>query len=79
MSSNKKLAVWTIADYGESQILRLGGNVILTRLLVLELFGLMALINTFVQSLNLFSDRDIKTTIIRSPRGEDPVCLNFYS
>ena len=36
----------------------------------------MALINTFIQGLNLFSDLGIKTSIIRSPRGEDPVFLN---
>lgn len=80
MSSIKKKAIsgtiWTIAGYGSSQILRLGGNIILTRLLVPELFGLMALMNTFIMGLNLFSDIGIRPSIIRSSRGDDPVFLN---
>jgi len=48
MSSVKQLAVrgavWTIASYGLSQVLRLGSNLILTRLLVPEMFGLMSLV-----------------------------------
>ncbi|MDJ0729725.1 MAG: oligosaccharide flippase family protein [Crocosphaera sp.] len=80
MSSIKKKAItgtiWTVVGYGGSQVLRLGGNIILTRLLVPELFGLMALINTFITGLNLFSDIGIRPSIIRSPRGDDPVFLN---
>ena len=80
MSSIKKKAItgtiWTIAGHGGGQILRLGSNLILTRLLVPELFGLMALINTFIAGLNLFSDIGIRPSIIRSPRGDDPVFLN---
>ncbi|MDJ0843664.1 oligosaccharide flippase family protein [Crocosphaera sp.] len=80
MSSIKKKAItgtlWTVAGYGTSQILKLGGNIILTRLLVPELFGLMALMNTFIMGLNLFSDIGIRPSIIRSSRGDDPVFLN---
>ena len=82
MSSNslKQLAVrgtvWTIAGYGTSQILRFGSNLILTRLLVPELFGLMALVQVFLQGLTLFSDIGIRPSIIRSDRGDDPVFLN---
>ncbi|MEL6493888.1 MAG: oligosaccharide flippase family protein [Cyanobacteria bacterium J06623_7] len=82
MSSNslKKLAVrgtvWTVAGYGTSQILRFGSNLILTRLLVPELFGLMALVQVFLQGLTLFSDIGIRPSIIRSDRGDEPVFLN---
>ncbi len=76
----KKLAIkgtlWTIAGYGGSQVLRLGSNIILTRLLVPDLFGLMALINTFILGLQMFSDVGITPSIIRSPRGEDPTFIN---
>ena len=58
--------------------MRLISNLILTRLLVPELFGLMALVNTFIQGLFLFSDVGIATSIIRSPRGDDPVFLNTW-
>ena len=78
--SLKKLAIrgatWTIFGYGTSQILRLGSNLILTRLLVPELLGLMALVNVFIIGLNLFSDIGIGPSIIQNKRGEDPDFLN---
>ena len=69
-------AVWTIVGYGFSQSLRLGSNLILTRLLVPDLFGLMALVNVFIIGLGLFSDIGINPSIVRSKRGDDPVFLN---
>lgn len=80
MSSLEKKAItqsfWVIFGFGGSQFLRLIGNLILTRLLVPELFGLMALVQTFVMGLYLFSDIGITPSIIRSKRGEDPIFLN---
>lgn len=79
-TSLKKQAVrgtiWTIIGYGSSQVLRFGSNLILTRLLVPELFGLMALVQIFIMGLTLFSDIGINPSIIRSDRGDDPVFLN---
>jgi O-antigen/teichoic acid export membrane protein len=68
--------VWTVLGYGTSQILRLGSNLILTRLLVPELFGLMALVNVFIIGLHLFSDIGIIPSIVQNKRGDDPVFLN---
>ena len=68
--------IWTIAGYGTSQVLRFGGNLILTRLLVPELFGLMALVQVFITGLTLFSDVGIQPSIIRSDRGDDAVFVN---
>jgi O-antigen/teichoic acid export membrane protein len=80
MSSIKKLAIrgtiWTIAGYGASQVLRLGGNLILTRLLEPKLFGLMALVYVFITGLHLFSDLGLGTSIIQNKRGDDPAFLN---
>ncbi len=80
MSSLKKLAirgtVWTIAGYGASQILRLGSNLILTRLLEPKLFGFIALVYVFITALHLFSDLGISTSIIQNKRGDDPAFLN---
>jgi O-antigen/teichoic acid export membrane protein len=80
MSSIKKLAirgtVWTIASYGSSQILRFGSNLILTRLLTPDVFGLMALVYVFITGLHLFSDIGIGTSIIQNKRGDDPKFLN---
>ena len=80
MSSLKKLAIrgtiWTIAGYGAGQALRLGGNLILTRLLEPELFGLMALVYVFITGLHLFSDLGIGTSVVQNKRGDDPAFLN---
>ena len=80
MSSLKELAlrgsVWTVAGYGLSQILRLGCNLVLTRLLFPEIFGLSALITVFITGLHMFSDVGIGPSIIQNDRGDDPVFLN---
>lgn len=64
-------SVWTIGGYGTSQVLRLGSNLILTRLLFPEAFGLMALVNVFMQGLAMFSDVGIGPAIVQNPRGEE--------
>jgi len=69
-------AIWTIIDHGSSQVLRLGGNLILTRLLFPEAFGLMALVQTFMIGLEMFSDVGIVPCIIQNKRGDDPAFLN---
>lgn len=69
-------ALWVICGYGMSQFLRLGGNLILTRLLAPELFGIMALARAIITGLHFFSDIGLRPSIIRSPRGDDPVFLN---
>lgn len=78
--SAKKLAVkgtiWTILGYGGSQILRFGGNLVLTRLLVPELFGLMAIINIFIIGLNLFSEVGIGLSIVQNKAGDKPIFYN---
>ncbi|MBL1211612.1 oligosaccharide flippase family protein [Geminocystis sp. GBBB08] len=80
MSSLKKLAItatiWTLLGYGSSQVLRLGANLIITRLLLPEVFGLMSLVNTFIIGLNLFSDLGIVDSIVRHEKGEEK---EFYN
>lgn len=58
------------------QLIRLGSNLILTRLLFPEAFGLMALVQTFMTGLAMFSDIGIGPSIIQNQRGEDPDFLN---
>ena len=80
MSAEKKLAIkgaaWTIASYASSQIIRFGSNLILTRLLLPELFGLVGLTYVFIIGINLFSDIGLGPSIIQNKRGEDPQFLN---
>jgi O-antigen/teichoic acid export membrane protein len=80
MTSAKKLAVrgaiWTIISFGSIYLLRFGNNLILTRLLKPELFGLMAFVNTLKMGLELFSDIGIGQNIVNSKRGDEPSFLN---
>ena len=69
-------SLWTIGGYGFSQAFRLGSNLVLSRLLFPEAFGVMALVNVYMQGLQMFSDVGIGPSIIQSERGEDPAFLN---
>ena len=66
----------TLGGVGGQQFLRLASNLILTRLMFPEAFGLMALIQTFMVGLQMFSDIGIGPSIIQNRRGEDPDFLN---
>ncbi len=72
----KRGSFWVLAGYGGGQALRLGSNLVLWRLLYPEAFGLMALVNTFLQGLHMFSDVGIGPSIVQSPRGDEPEYLN---
>jgi O-antigen/teichoic acid export membrane protein len=69
-------SLWTIVGYGLSQAIRLAGNIVVSRLLFPEAFGLMALVNVFIQGLEMFSDVGIGPAIIQSTRGDEPRFLN---
>jgi O-antigen/teichoic acid export membrane protein len=69
-------SVWTLVGYGSGQVLRLASNLILWRLLYAEAFGMMALVNVFMQGLAMFSDIGIGPSIVQHKRGDDPEYLN---
>lgn len=69
-------SLWVMVGHGAGQALRLGSSVVLTRLLFPEAFGLMMLVNTFVQGLQMFSDVGIGPSIVQSTRGDDRKFLN---
>ena len=76
-----KKAAWrgstiTLLGQGTSAVIRVGANLVITRLLVPEHFGVMALVNVFLIGLHLFSDIGVGPNIIQSPRGEDPAFLD---
>lgn len=71
-----RAGAWTLAGHVFSQILRLGSNLIMTRLLVPEMFGIMALASVLLVGLQLLSDMGLRQNIVQSPRGHDPVFLN---
>ena len=66
----------SIGTFGGAQIIRLGSNLILTRLLFPEAFGLMALMQVFILGLEQFADMGITPAIVQSKRGDDRAFLN---
>ncbi|MBF2027632.1 MAG: oligosaccharide flippase family protein [Oscillatoriales cyanobacterium C42_A2020_001] len=68
--------LWTLSGHILSQGLRFGSNLILTRLLYPEAFGLMALVYTFISGLEMFSDTGVNASIVQNRRGDDPTFLN---
>ncbi|MEP5154148.1 oligosaccharide flippase family protein [Planktotalea sp.] len=69
-------SVLTVGGFGASQFIRLASNLILTRLLFPEAFGMMALVMVFIQGLYQFSDVGVGPAIMQSKRGDDPRLLN---
>jgi O-antigen/teichoic acid export membrane protein len=69
-------AGWIGLGFGYSQLVRLAGSVVMAHLLFPQAFGLMALAVTFLTGLVLFSDLGIRTSVVQSPRGDDPEFLD---
>lgn len=62
--------------YVASQGLRLASNLILTRLLYPEAFGLMALVSLVMVGLMMFADVGLGPAIQAHPRADEPAFLN---
>lgn len=69
-------SAYTMGGYMAAQVIRLGANLILTRLLFPEAFGLMALVMLFLQGLQMFSDVGVGPSIMQNKRGDEPDFLN---
>jgi O-antigen/teichoic acid export membrane protein len=67
---------WNIAGYGLGQAIRLGSNLIMTRLLAPEMFGIMAIASIVTMVLFLLSDLGLRQNIVQSRRGDDPAFLD---
>ena len=65
-------AGWLIGSNVAGQLLRLISNLILTRLLLPEAFGLVAAVNTLYFGLVMFSDLGVWQSVIRSEHSDDP-------
>lgn len=68
-----KAGAWALGGNFSAQALRLLSNLILTRLLLPEAFGLMAVVLVFVIGLGMLSDAGTSQALVRSTRGGDPV------
>lgn len=75
-SRAKKSTVLITIGYVASQSLRLISNLILTRLLVPEMFGLMAIVTVCINGIAMFSDIGLQQNIVQSKNGEKKEFLN---
>jgi len=67
---------WSVAGYAASFAIRLGSNLIMTRLLLPEMFGVMGIAYLVLSGLALFSDLGLKPSVVQSKRGHEPDFLN---
>jgi O-antigen/teichoic acid export membrane protein len=69
-------ATWTLAGHGSSQVLRLLGNLLLTRVLAPESFGVMAVATVISVAFVMFSDMGLRQVLVQSRRAHDPEFVN---
>lgn len=67
---------WATAGYGIVQAIRFGSNLVLTRILAPDLFGVMILLTTLRVGIELFTDIGIAQNVVSSKNAEDP---RFYN
>lgn len=67
---------WALLGYVSAQVLRLGANLIVTRLLVPEMFGVVALFSAVLVVVYLLADIGIRQSVVQSPRGDEPEMLH---
>ncbi|WP_029674709.1 oligosaccharide flippase family protein [Bradyrhizobium japonicum] len=68
--------IWSIGGFGVNLVIRFGGNLLLTRLLAPEMFGIMAVATVVMATLTVLSDLGLKQSVIQNHRGADPTFLN---
>jgi O-antigen/teichoic acid export membrane protein len=71
-----KAGLWSVAGLGLSVIIRFGSNLLMTRLLAPEMFGVMAIASTVFVGLAMFSDVGLKQNVVQSARGHEIIYLN---
>lgn len=71
-----RASFWSIIEYGSATGLRVVSSLVLTRLLLPEHFGEMALLMTLIVGINLLSDIGLTPSVVQSPQGDEPDFLN---
>jgi O-antigen/teichoic acid export membrane protein len=69
-------SIFELGGYGLQQVIRLGSNLILTRLLYPQAFGLASIVYTIITGLALIAETGFGPCVIQSKRGDDPPFLN---
>jgi O-antigen/teichoic acid export membrane protein len=62
--------------FGTAQACRLAGNLVLTRLLAPEAFGIMVLVEMVIAGIQMFSDFGLEAGVVRNRRNNDPQFLD---
>lgn len=71
-----RASLWTFGGHVATQMLRLISNLIMTRMLLPQMFGVMSIVNVLLTGLNLVSDLGLGQGVIQNKRGADPAYLN---
>ena len=71
-----RAGMWSLGGHVSGQVIRLASNLIMTRLLVPEMFGVMAIASMVLMGMALFSDFGTNQSVIQSARGDQPEFLN---
>ena len=79
MLNKKKIFVagfWVILIFGFSNLVRLGSNLIITRLLEPEMFGVMAVVTIVTMGITMFTDLGLWPFVVRHKDPDNPHLLN---
>jgi len=71
-----RASIWVMIGHLAGMILRLASTLIMTRLLVPEVFGIMSIATAIQVITSLLADIGLRQAIIQSPNGEDHSFLN---
>lgn len=71
-----KAGSWVVIIFGMSQLVRLGSNLVVTRLLSPDLFGVMAIISVIMYGLAMFSDLGLWPAVVRNKSDDEELFLN---
>lgn len=71
-----RAAGWTLIGHVLTQLIKLISNLVLTRLLAPEAYGIMSVGFILIGGLAMFSDFGLNAVAVRSTRGDDPTFLN---
>jgi O-antigen/teichoic acid export membrane protein len=71
-----KQGLWVLGGHGASSAIRLTSNLVLTRLLPPELFGIMVVVNSLRYGIELLADLGIEQNIISNGDGAKPEFAN---
>lgn len=69
-------SAWSLGGYGLTQAIRFASNLVLTRLLVPETFGVMSIAQLLLVCLVMLTDFGFHVSLIQSNRGGDPLFVN---